>query len=43
MAQFYKEFKPNIKNAIAVNDFLGDWDSLIIVINRLDDNFRKKD
>jgi hypothetical protein len=42
MAQFYKGFKSNVKDAMAVNNFLSDWDSLMAITNRLDDNFRRK-
>jgi hypothetical protein len=43
MAQFYKDLKSNVKNVIAVNNFPADWDSLITVINRLNDNFKRKE
>jgi hypothetical protein len=43
MAQFYKGLKSNIKNVMAVNNFSSDWDSLMAVINRLNDNFRRRE
>jgi hypothetical protein len=43
MAQFYKGLKSNVKNAMAVNNFLSDWDSLVAVVNRLNDNFRRRE
>jgi hypothetical protein len=43
MAQFYKGLKSNVKDAMAVNNFPSDWDSLVAVANRLDDNFRRRE
>jgi hypothetical protein len=43
MAQFYKGLKSNVKNVMAVNNFPSDWDSLIAIINRLNDNFRRRE
>jgi hypothetical protein len=43
MAQFYKGLKSNVKNVIAVNNFLSDWESLVAMVNRLDNNFRRKE
>jgi hypothetical protein len=43
MAQFYKGLKPKIKDAMAIQEFPEDWDDLIKVATRLDDNFRRRD
>jgi hypothetical protein len=43
MAQFYKGLKSNVKDDMAVNNFLSDWDSLVAVANRLDDNFKRRE
>jgi hypothetical protein len=42
MAQFYKGLRPNIKDAMAIQGFPADWDTLIHQATRLDDNFRRR-
>ena len=40
MAQPYKGLKPNIKTAMAVQEFPKNWGNLISIAAKLDDNFR---
>jgi hypothetical protein len=42
MAQFYKGLRPNIKDAMAIQGFPADWNTLIYQVTRLDDNFRRR-
>jgi hypothetical protein len=42
MAQFYKGLRPNIKDAMAIQGFPGDWNTLIYQATRLDNNFRRR-
>jgi hypothetical protein len=42
MAQFYKGLRPNIKDAIAIQGFPADWNTLIYQTIRLDNNFRRR-
>jgi hypothetical protein len=42
MAQFYKGLRPNIKDAMVIQGFPADWNTLIHQATRLDNNFRRR-
>jgi hypothetical protein len=42
MAQFYKGLRPNIKDAMAIQGFPADWNTLIHQATRLNNNFRRR-